>query len=584
MFDKFKNLFKKENLLEDKAWFDLYGKNIKTHLEYPEGSMYDVFKLAVDKYPKYTAITYFGRKINYTKFHNKVVNCAKCLRELGLERDDVITICMPNTPDALVLFYASNMIGAINNMIHPLSSEKEIEFYLNKSHSKFMLCIDMCYPKVEKIIDNTNVEKVILAKVSSEMPLYMKLIYPFVSKKTEINYTNKVMNWNEFIKLGKKYNEDCYQKRKSDDDAVILYSGGTTGDPKGVVLTNMNFNSLATQCFNMTDPAKAGDSVLTIMPLFHGFGIGVCVHTELISGMSVTLIPQFKANEFAKLIKKNKPTFLAGVPTMYEALINSKEKSKTYLKSVTNVICGGDTLNETLKDKVNKYLKDHGSIATIRVGYGLTECTGASCLTPRYFFKEGAIGIPLPDMDYKIIKDSNSFKECKMEEVGEICISGPTVMKGYLDDKKATEDVLRTGADGKKWLFTGDAGYIDEQGIIFFVSRLKRIIISSGYNVYPQYVEKIITSHPAVLTCTVVGIPHKYKQNVPKAYIVLRDGFKNTEDLRNDIKAYCSENIAKYAIPYEYEYVKDLPKTLVGKVAFTKLGNEKNNKKKNNKK
>ncbi len=576
VIDKIENLIKYIKNGGDKPWYNLYGNNIPPTLDYPEGSIYDAFYDASKKYPLYKAYSYYGKTKRYVELNHQIVSTAKSLKAIGVKKGDRVTICMPNTPDAIIMFYAINLVGAVSNMIHPLSSEKEIEFYLTKSNSRFMLCLDMLYPTVEKILSNTRVKKVIISKITNGMPRHIKLAYNLTNKQTKIEYNSKVISYKDFKKLGKNYTGNYKERVRKYDEAVILYSGGTTGDPKGVVLTNINFNASATQCFKMVDPAKAGDSMLTIMPIFHGFGLGVSVHTELTSGMNIILIPKFSAKDFGKLIKKYKPRFLAGVPTMYEALANSNIKSKTYLRCVVNAICGGDVLNEGLRERVDTYLRDHGSKANVRVGYGLTESVAASCVTPRYYYKEGGIGIPFPDMLYKIIKiDTN--EEADYDEDGEICISGPTVMKRYLDDVDETKKVLRRHSDGRLWLHTGDIGCMNKDGLVFFKARLKRMIVSSGYNIYPQYIEKIIISHPAVETCAVIGVPHPYKQQVPKAYIVLRENFDDTPNLRDDIVEYCKKSISKYSLPYEYVYVKELPKTKVGKVAFKKL-EEKNEK------
>ena len=273
--------------------------------------------------------------------------------------------------------------------------------------------------------------------------------------------------------------------------------------------------------------------------------------------------------DFAKLIRRYKPVFLTGVPTMYEALIKNKEDSD-FLKSVKYCISGGDLLSKDLRTRVNSYLVSHGSSAQIRVGYGLTESTAACILTPNYYFREGAIGRPFQDTEVKIVKPGTT-RELKPHRNGEICITGPTVMLGYLNEEEETNNTLIKHEDGKIWLHTGDLGYVDKNGIIFFVSRLKRMFVTSGYNIYPLYMEKIIEGHPAVDKCVVVGIPHPYKKKVPVACIVLKENYKESSELTMDIKKYCEKSIAKYSMPYKYEYIRNVPKTIIGKINYKKL-------------
>ena len=288
--------------------------------------------------------------------------------------------------------------------------------------------------------------------------------------------------------------------------------------------------------------------------------------------MGCILIPAFSHKQFADIIKKNEPNFIVGVPTLFEALINTKLKHDD-LKSVTAVICGGDALNQTLRDKVNDYLQDHGSDAKIRVGYGLTEGSGAVCLSPENAFADGIIGVPLPDTYLKVVKN-DTFKELPVGEEGEMCISGPLVMMGYLGDDAETAQALRVHPDGKLWLHTGDIGYIGKDGFFYFAQRLKRIIISSGYNIYPTHLESVINSHEGVLTSTVIGIDHHYKGQVPKAFIVLKPGYKAGKKIEREIRELLERNVPIYALPVAYEFRDRLPQTKIGKVAFKKLEEE----------
>ena len=562
VYDKFTN---------KEPWYKYYDKGGK--LEYPKLTIYQLIEKTCNAYPNNYAFEYYGNRITYKEFLIRIKKTASSLIELGVKEGDRVTICMPNTPVAVITFYAINMIGATASMIHPLSSENEIEFYLNESNSKYILTIDLVYDKLMSVVDKTNIERIIVSSVSDDMSKFMHFMYWFFSgRKNKIEKNEKAIFYNELLKLG-VYDRDmeCC-KRKLDDEAVILYSGGTTGSPKGIVLSNLNFNALAMQCHLMCDPAKAGDSILAILPIFHGFGLGVSIHTPLYIGMKVILIPDLSPRKFGSLIKKYRPNFITGVPTLYEALLKTKLK-KNDLSSLTCVVSGGDTLLPSFKKIVDKFLREHGSSAQIRCGYGLTECTGASCLNPRREYRDNSIGIPLPDMKYKIVK-IGTYNEAKAGEDGEICISGPTVMKGYLNNPDETSKTLIKHSDGRIWLHTGDIGCMDSDGFIYFKQRLKRMIVSSGYNIYPSYVEDIIKKHPKVDTCVVIGIPHEYKKQVAKAYIVLKDGEKANATVKKSIKKHCEDNLSKYSWPYEYEYRDSLPTTLVGKVAYKKLEEE----------
>lgn len=573
-----KSIFKKNK--DNKTPWVKYYKDVPAHLEYSKGSIYDYLEENSLKRLDLPAYDYFGTVVTFDGFLKKINTAAKAFKAIGVKENDCVTICMPNTPEGLIAFYAVSEIGAIANMIHPLSAEKEIEFYINKAKSSIIVTTDIAYDKIMRIESHTSLEHIIVVPIDEEMPLVTKFMYKVtMGRKTKYpERTDKVLFWHEFDKIGSSFTGSFRAIKDKNDPAVILYSGGTTGNPKGILLSSYNFNSLALQSHLMCDPSKEGDTILAIMPIFHGFGLGVCTHTTLCLGMKLYLLPTFSPKKFASIIKKYKPSFIAGVPTLFETMITSKDLEKEDLSYIRCLVSGGDVLPPKLKYATDKFVSERGSHAQLRAGYGLTEGCGASCLVPTDNYREDSIGIPFPDVIYKIVK-VGTHDECAPNEEGEICISGPTVMLGYLDDEDETALALRVHEDNRVWLHTGDIGCMDEEGFVYFKQRLKRIIISSGYNIYPTYVEGIINNHPDVATCTVIGVDHPHKVQVAKAFIVLKPNVELTEKVKKSIKDYCIENLAQYTIPYSFEYRESLPKTLVGKIAYSKLIEEEKNKK-----
>ena len=554
-------------------WYKYYEEtNTPVHIDYPDISIYEMLERSCSKRFCLTAYNYFGKKATFRDLLYQIQDCARSFKQIGLKENDKVTICMPNTPESIASFYAVNKIGAVASMIHPMSAENEIKYYLNVSESKVLITIDLAWDRISKIIDQTNIEKVIIVSVKESMPLFLKIGYT-MTKERKINKpksSDKIVYWKDFIRLGKAYEDMIGISKKGDDEAVILYSGGTSGYPKGIVLSNLNFNALALQSIAACGCLKEKDKVLSIMPIFHGFGLGICIHTVLNFGGCAVILPQFSAKTFDKLLKKYKPNVIAGVPTLYEALLNNPKIQKMDLSYLKCVISGGDSLSVSLKRKLDTFLQSHGANIQVREGYGLTECVTGSCLTPMNHYKEGSIGIPYPDTYYKIVKPGTE-EELGYDKDGEIILSGPSVMLGYLKNEEETKKTLRKHKDGLVWLHTGDLGSMDEDGFVYFKQRIKRMIVSSGYNIYPQHIENVIDSHPSVLMSCVVAKKHPYKHQVAYAFVVLKDEIEPTEQIKQEIIEHCKKDLAKYSLPYGIEFRKSLPKTLVGKIAYTEL-------------
>lgn len=557
-------------------WLKHFG-DMPAHLDYPKGSMYEAVKESAITKKKMNSVAYEfqGKKTNYKHFLNKIEVLGKAYKSIGIDEGDMVTVCMPNTPQGVDTFYALNRIGAVPAMIHPLSAVGEIAFYINSTHSKAVLVVDLFYEKVlEALKQVKHPVKVVVAHIKDELPFPLNMLYPLTVKKkpAPLPKDNKnVIDWSDFISGGKKVKlSDKFPK--AEDTAVILFSGGTTGTSKGIRLTNLNMNALAAQVAANAGFTMEGLRMFSVMPLFHGFGLGVGIHTALMASGTCIIIPQFTIKTYARDVKKYKPNVIVGVPTLYEALLRS-EGFDFDLSFLRGMFCGGDSLSVELKKKVDKFLKDHNATIQVREGYGTTECVTASCLTPYDTYREGSIGIPLSDTYYSIVNPNNDA-ELPYGEEGEICICGPTVMKGYLNNAEETASTLRRHEDGNLWLHTGDLGYMDEDGFVYYKQRMKRLIIVSGINVYPSQVENAIDAHPDVLLSCAIGIPDPYKMHVVKAFVVLRQGVEPSDKIKEEIIENCKKNVSRYGVPREIEFRTELPKTLVGKVAYRVLEEE----------
>lgn len=556
-------------------WLSYYG-DVPFNLEYPTDSMSGVVLATAEKYPSLPALSYMGRIIPYSLLEKNIKITAKAFAAIGIKEGDKVTVCLPNVPQAIYCLYALNYIGAIASMIHPLSAESEIEFFLRTAGSKCAITLDQFYPKFEEVMKKYPLEKLVIASAGNELGTIKKVAFSLMNlgKMPKLPKDDTVIKWHDFFALGKKFKGEDPKVEKHDKDvAVILFSGGTTGTTKGIMLSNINFNALALQTAAMSHYDIHAMKMLAAMPVFHGFGLGVCIHTMMVAGGLSILVPRFNVKAYANLIKTEKPNFIAGVPTLFEAITRNPYLDGVSLDFLRGVFSGGDSLSVELKKKFDKFLDDHGSPVHVREGYGTTECVTASCLTPYCEEREASIGLPYPDTYYQICA-VGTCDEVPYGEDGEICLCGPSVMVGYMNNEAETSNTLRTHADGNVWLHTGDLGKMDEDGFIYFKQRIKRMIITSGYNVYPSQIENVLDAHPKVQMSCVIGVKDPYKMQKVKAFIVLKDGIKPSEDIRQELHEYCKKNVAKYALPYQIEFRDELPKTLVGKVAYTVLEKE----------
>ena len=556
-------------------FFKYENSSLPEGFEVPDVSMFGMLRISAENLPDSLAYEYFGTECTYKNFVKKIEEISGAYHSFGVRKGDIVTIIMPNTPEAVTSIYALNRIGAIVNILHPLSAQEEIREHINRVNSKILLCVDICAEKIANIIDKTTLKKVIYASAGESMPFIMKKLYALKCIK---NYKydksdRRYIAWKDFASKACKTPEHIPTTEENKEVSVILHSGGTTGTPKDIMLSNYNFNAFGIQAVLTLRDVSAGDKILAILPIFHGFGLGVCVHVSFCFGTCSVLIPQFDAKKFAGILKKHKPTMIFGVPTLYDALLKSKGTDKIDFSFLKYAVSGGDTLPEKLEASVNEFLASHNSKIKICEGYGMTEGLAALSLSVGDDYKSRTIGKPLIGTHMCIVEPGTT-NVLPAGEDGELCVSGPTVMIGYRNNPEETENTLRTHADGRVWLHTGDMAAIDSEGFVHYKLRIKRMMITSGFNVYPTQIESVVEELDFVDKCVVVSIPHQYKKEVAKAYIVLKNGTEKSAETEEIIRAHCKKKLMHYSVPYKYEFVDLLPKTAYNKIDFMKLQRE----------
>jgi long-chain acyl-CoA synthetase len=553
---------------EERPWLRFYGP-VPASLEYPDRTLYGAVAETARRRPDAVAWDFFGTTSTYRELIAEIDRCAAALSSLGLGRGERILISMPTSPPGVIAVYAANRLGAVPALIHPLSTAPEITHALDLSRARIALTLDAFYRPLTQATPRRPLERIVLARIPDYLPPLKRMGFWMVKGRTipRVPSDARVRWWSRL--MSGDHPPAPSVAAAGGDPAAILFSGGTTGLPKGIVLSNRNFITEGTQVAAWGGMGE-DDAMLAILPIFHGFGLGVCVHAVLMAGGTTVLVPQFSPEVVAKLLRAKRPSLLVGVPTLYEALARDPSLARADLSCLRACFCGADTLPRPVKERFERLVADGGGKVTLREGYGLTEAVTAIMAMPLEEYREGSIGVPFPDMRAKICQ-VGTIEEAPVGEEGEICVSGPAVMVGYLDDEEATAQALRVHADGRTWLHTGDLGRMDEDGFFYFTVRLKRMIKSSGFNVYPAQVEAVLYQHPLVAEACVVGVPDPAQGERVKGYVVLKEAARATAETEAALIAHCRERLIKWSCPREIEFRPELPRTRIGKMDYRAL-------------
>jgi len=549
----------------DRVWYNHYGPRVPRTIEYPDECLPLSLQKNALRFPHHTATEFFGAKLTYAILWEQVLSFANALGQLGLRPGDRVAIMLPNCPQAIIAYYATLWLGGVVVMTNPLYVEREMEFQWGDAEVTCAIVLDHLYPKVERILPGLKIEKVIVTSIKDYLPRLLRFLYPLKARQkklfTAVPYSDRVLSFSQLVR--KTSPDPLPFSGALDDLAALQYTGGTTGIPKGVMLSHRNILANVAQLEAWVPDLRRGEErFLAILPFFHVFGMTVAMNLPLYTGCTAIVVPRFEVDEFLKLLTKSKPTLFPGVPSIFVAIVGAPKASSYDLSSIRLCITGSAPMPVEV---LRRFEELTGCI--ILEGYGLTEASPVTHANPiGGQRKVGSIGIALPDTDCKIVDLDLGVEDKPCGEIGELLIRGPQVMGGYWKLPQETTNTLREG-----WLYTGDIARIDEDGYVYIVDRKKDMIISCGYNIYPREIDEVLYEHPKVLDAVAIGVPDLYRGETVKAYVVLKPGERVTEE---EIIQFTRARLAAYKVPRAVEFRQSLPKSMVGKVFRKELRQE----------
>ncbi len=555
---------------QEKVWMKYYPSEMP---ELPKNTAYGYLKEINKDRLENIAVNYYGAHITYKALIERIEVCADAFAALGVKQGDMVSFVSVGIPESIEAVYALNKIGAVANMVDPRMDIESIRRMVKESNSNVMIVLDIAFPKVAMIVDDIKQEKIIVQSAARSLPLIKKIVKTLTTK-TNVPYSDKIINWNQFLK-GSKNATAIEAPYVGDATVAIAYTGGTTGFPKGVMLTNDSMNSVAFNFQHCGLDAHPTDKFLGIIPIFSSYGMVCGLHMPLCYGFELSPIPAFNPAEFGKLVKEFRPNHMISTPAFYEMLMKSEEMKDMDLSFLVTLGSGGDTMNAGLETKLHAFMYDHGMKYPLAQGYGMSELSAAASFCVNNIYKSGSVGIPSLTLTVSVF-DPETGEELGYGEHGEICVTGPSMMKGYYNRPEETANVMRLHDDGQVWIHSGDIGYMDKDGFIFIIGRVKRMITRfDGHKVFPVNLEGMVAERADVRNCSVIGVhdmDHS-QGHYPVVFVELAEGV-DKEAICKEIYNDCNTRAEERGRPMAVVAIDKIPLTGMGKNDYRTLEKE----------